>query len=236
MKKLKIYFVFFMCLFMLILTSTVVIALSWATFPATDAADDVYYYPEGGDKSKGDYNDFMDILNVTISDNDIVVKFQTGDPINRSTTLGYGGFGFVLKFDIDNEIFEDYYIEYFDNIIGYYFSKWNKSQEIMGGFTWDGNNWVGGPIESLPFSDINDTLTLQTVAIALSQDGHTLADAKFWIQSQYYRGYITLELEYVDYLPDPRAAKGIPGFQTIIISFSIIAMISLISINKLKKK
>lgn len=82
----------------------------------------------------------MDILNVSISGNDIVVIFQAGDQINHITTYGYGGFGFVLDFDIDNELFKDYKIIYFDDNLGYYFSKWNKSQGVLGVLTWNGSD------------------------------------------------------------------------------------------------
>jgi len=239
MKKSNVFLRLLIFIVVLMIFPIRVLALPWTNFPATDAADDVYYYPEGtGTKGeKGDYKDFIDILEVNISGDDIVIKFQAGDPINRSTVFGYGGYDLVIEFDIDDEIFEDYHIIYFDNNFGYYFEKWNKSQVVLGGFTWNGTSWISGleGITSLPFIDVNDTLTLQTVGTAINQDGHTLTNIKFNMQSQYYKGYITLELEYVDYLPESKS-NAILGFPITLLLISIVSMISLISIYNFKNK
>jgi len=220
----------------LILISTAVGAISWVTFPSSDSADDVYYYPESGGQYKGNFADFIDILNVSISDNDIVIKFQAGYPNNRTRTLGYGGFGFLLMFFINDDLFQGYHIVYEGISIGYYFAKQYKSGKSMGGLTWNGINWVEGPVASLPFSDINETLTLHTIGPALSHDGHILPNTWFKIQSSYSRGVVILETEYIDYLPEPSESNVIPGYQTIITLFCIFAMISLISLYKLRKK
>lgn len=220
----------------LILISTAVGAISWVTFPSSDSVDDVYYYPESGGQYKGNFADFMDILNVSIYDNDIVIKFQAGYPNNRTRILGYGGFHFLLMFIINDDLFEGYHIVYEGISIGYYFVKQYKFGKSMGGLSWNGIDWVVGPVASLSFSDINDTLILHTIGPALSHDGHILANTWFKIQSSYSRGEVISETEYIDYLPEPRESNVIPGYQTIIILFSIFAMISLISLYKLRKK
>ncbi len=217
--------------FMLGLTITPVfgqLIQDYTNFPATDDADDVSFNNTGSMiefEGSGDYADWVDLVKINITGADIIVEFQGAGEGHRS---GYN-YTFAIAIDVDNDRAPDFIILTYTGVGGYVLQN-----QITGDshymWMWDGLNWASS-LSALPTEDSGRYLTFQTVVNALSDEGYTLSSTKF-------RCYVydtdLSTYTYADFLPDLGGA--VPGFQILPLLFSIVTVISVISLFKMKKQ
>ncbi|MHA1649851.1 MAG: hypothetical protein ACTSYB_06640 [Candidatus Helarchaeota archaeon] len=221
-------FLTFICIGLFILPVFGLAYQAFTTFPANDAADDVSWNNTGSleeFQGSGDYIDWVDIISVSITGEDIVIDFQgAGSRSGENYTFG-------LSIDVDNDMMPDYVIVY-NYYYGGYILQNQKSGSDYYGYIWSGSTWLYGVYSPLPITDVGVTLTLKTVVTALNTEGYTLSSSKFRLYV-FYTDESTFS--YGDFLPDLGSAGGIPGFHILPTLFSILTLLALITIYKSKK-
>ncbi len=233
MKFQRIYlrvFLTLICIGLFILPVFGLTYQTFTTFPANDAADDVSWNNTGSleeFQGSGDYIDWIDILSVNITGNDIVIQFQgAGSRSGENYTFGF-------SIDIDNDMSPDFVILYSSSNGGYILQNQISGHAHLY-YTWDGSTWQPSSLYlyTFPTTDSGTILTLQTVVTALNTEGYTLSSSKFRLYV-FYTDESTFS--YGDFLPDLGSAGGIPGFHFLPTLFSILTLLALITIYKSKK-
>ncbi len=249
MNKHKLFlmaFVFYV-IWGLSINSTYAIDWNFTNFPATDEIDDVLYmdasgYPEFN-YSRGDYFDWIDIVTISISGNDILVTFQSaGNSTNNRTSDPK--FTFSIGIDVDNDDIIDF------SVGGNSISGYQIINEKMEYWNESGNNWYNNPHyhwywdesgnswssvkANTSYSDIGSNLIIGEVVNALAAESFTLSSSEFRARSNIQCSDF---IWYSDSVPydsslDP---DSIHGFQLIPILFSILTLLAMVSIFKNKK-
>ncbi len=192
----------------------------------TDAIDDVSYNHTGSPtvfEGTGDYADWIDFVKINITGSDIIIEFQgTGDRFGDN-------YSFSISLDVDNDRNVDFAI-YYDPVKAGYLMRNQLSADPYYIYTWNGTKWLATD-STFPSTDIGRFLTLKTIGNATSDRGYTLNTMTF-IATAFLTDQTTFV--YADFMPD--VGSEVPGFQGLPLLLSVMTLISLISIWKMKKQ
>jgi hypothetical protein len=200
----------------------------YGSFPLNDSVDDIWWNDNGEQEvynGSGDFYDWMDIVSINVTGNDIIVEFQGAG----SRSGSYWTFAIVL--DTNNDLYCDFLIMYSTSAGGYVLQN-QLSGSPYNGYTWTGSYWITFLVH-FPFIDSGLYLNLTTIGTGLAECGYTLSNLKV-------RAYVfysdSSTFTYADFVPEANVGGDIPGFQMVSLLFAILTLTALISLERNKRK